>query len=156
MLKDFIYTETVHWILIQHSINQIFDILWLRLPEAVREANRFTYNIHLGRLRGLLNEWKPPGDDNVQTYAKTPHVSLQAVRLLLHDLGGGIGKTPTGVDTLLLPVEDCWKSEIYQLRCRSSSLLVGAYKYVVKLNISVKDPSIMNVLYWLAYLFEKG
>ena len=100
---------------------------WLCVPEAVLEANRPTYDIHLGRLRGLLNEWKPPGYDNVQTYAKTPHVSLQAVRLLPHDLRGGIGQTPTGVDTHLLPVEDSWKSKIYQLRCWSSRLLVGAY-----------------------------
>lgn len=86
---------------------------WLSVPEAALEANWSAYNVHLGRLRGLLNEWKPPGDDNVQTYAKTPHVSLQAVRLLLHDLGGGIGQTSTGVDTLLFPVKDSWKSEIY-------------------------------------------
>jgi hypothetical protein len=49
------------------------------------------------------------------------------VRLLPHDLRGGIGQTPTGVDTHLLPVEDSWKSKIYQLRCWSSRLLVGAY-----------------------------
>ena len=154
MSQDVFGLDPLGLVLAKHARDEVLGRRGNVGPAQLHEVEVLFADVVHRLLPGLRDEGHAPRQHCVQYDTDAPHVRAEVVCLLRQDFGRGVGKAAESLETLLPLHQDGGQTKVDDLGVTLSGLGVLCHQDVFQLQVSMQDPSRMEVVSRLAYLFE--